>query len=248
MRKAGTTLYKIPASSLVLDGSEKAYVLAVRDMPSHERPREKLCAYGPEVLSTAELLSVVFGQGSSKEGVLALTQRIVREYGEKSLFSHKDVSTIMKDLGVPRVKALQIVAVGELGRRFFERTRNGAVVTRTARDVFEYVADMRELPKEHVRGLYLDTHYQVIHDEILSVGTVNANIVHPREVFRPALACSAVAVILVHNHPSGVLLPSEEDLQVTRGVCDAGSLLGIELIDHVIVSREGFMSVPFLPE
>ena len=148
------------------------------------------------------------------------------------------------DLDIPLGKAAQIVAAGELGRRFFERNGNGAPTIRTAREVYEYVADMRTLPKEHLRGLYLNAHYKVIHDEIVSIGTVDANIVHPREVFRPALEYSAAAVILVHNHPSGVTEPSAADLAVTEQLVAAGAQLGIALVDHVIVTKEGFASVP----
>ena len=117
-------------------------------------------------------------------------------------------------------------------------------VVRTAEDVFEHAKDMRGLPKEHLRGIYLNAHYKVIHDEVISIGTVDTNIVHPREVFKPALEYSAAAVILAHNHPSGELEASPADVAVTRQLVEAGRMLGIPLIDHVIVTREGFRSVP----
>jgi DNA repair protein RadC len=139
---------------------------------------------------------------------------------------------------------MQIVAVGELGRRFFRKQKNGAAVIRTARDVYGYTVDMRALPKEHLRGLYLDAHYQVIHDETLSIGTIDANLIHPREVFRPALAHAAAAVVLVHNHPSGIVTPSEADCVVTQQIAAAGKILGIELIDHVIITDDTFISIP----
>lgn len=241
------TSYKIKSIPLVLDNAGKRYVLTVRDLPAEDKPREKMFAQGPGALSPAELLAVVLGVGTRKEEVLAMTSRIVREYGERNVFSQTDPAAMAAELDIPSGKAAQVVAVGELGRRFFSRERNGAAVIRAARDTFEYVADMRVLPKEHLRGLYLNSHYQVIRDEVISIGTVDANIVHPREVFRPALSCSAAAVILVHNHPSGVLEPSAEDLLMTRQIREAGSMLGIELVDHVIVSRDGFISIPFEP-
>lgn len=222
----------------------KRYTLAIRDLPDNEKPREKLRSHGPEALLLAELLAVVFGQGTRKEEVLAMAMRIAREYGERNIFSQKDAEAMSRDLDIPIVKAMQIVAVGELGRRFFAPTRNGATVIRTARDVFEYVADMRALKKEHLRGIYLNAHYQVVHDEIISIGTVDANIIHPREVFRPALSCSATAVILTHNHPSGILTPSKEDRVVTSQIAAAGKLIGIELVDHIIITAEGFESIP----
>jgi DNA repair protein RadC len=103
---------------------------------------------------------------------------------------------------------------------------------------------MRDLPKEHLRGLYLDTHYQLIHDEVISIGSLTSNIIHPREVFRPALEYSASAVILAHNHPSGVAKPSEADILITRQIVEAGKILGISLLDHVIVTKTKFESVP----
>src|SRR5690606_29005623 len=110
--------------------------------------------------------------------------------------------------------------------------------------VFDYVADLRRLPKEHLRGLYLNGHYKVVRDEVISIGTVDANLVHPREVFRPALEHAAAAVILVHNHPSGVTQASRADIQVTEQLIEAGRLLGIELVDHVIVTKDAYASVP----
>lgn len=236
--------YEIRSRPLILDNAGKRYVLTIRDLPDTERPREKMLAHGPALLSPSELLCVVLGHGTVKEDVKTMTERVVREYGEKSIFAQSDARAMARDLDLPLTKALQIIAVGELGRRFFERKKNGSAVIRTARDAYEHVADMRMLPKEHLRGLYLNAHYQLIHDEIISIGTVDANIVHPREVFRPALSSSAVAVVLAHNHPSGVLAPSEEDRIVTQQIYAAGKLIGIEVVDHIVVTDQGYISIP----
>ncbi len=221
----------------------KRYILTIRDLPDTERPREKLLAHGSSSLTPKELLAIVLEKGTRKEGVLEMTERVAREYGERNIFSQTDAKALAADLNIPLNKAMQIVAVGELGRRFFERNRNGAAVIRTAKDAFEYAADMRVLKKECLRGIYLNAHYQVVHDEIISIGTVDANIVHPREVFRPAISCSAAAVILVHNHPSEILAPSGEDRAVTVQIREAGKLLGIELVDHIIITAKGFRSI-----
>lgn len=173
-----------------------------------------------------------------------MSTRVMREYGERSLLSNTDPKKLAEDLDIPVGKAMQIVAAGELGRRYFQKKRNGASVVRTSQDVFDYTADMRTLSKEHLRGLYLDTHYQVIHDEVLSIGTIDANLIHPREVFRPAIAHAAAAVVLVHNHPSGIVTPSEADRVVTLQVAEAGRVLGIDLIDHVVVTDTDFVSIP----
>ena len=224
--------------------AEKRYVLTVRDLPEEDKPREKLLSGGPTSLSAQELMAVLLSSGTVKEDVLAMSARILKEYGERSIFTATNPAQLAKDLDIPLGKALRIVAAGELGRRYFQKRRNGAAVIRTARDVYDYTVDMRSLAKEHLRGLYLDAHYQIIHDETLSIGTIDANLIHPREVFRPALAHAAAAVVLVHNHPSGIATPSEADRTVTLQIADAGKVLGIDLIDHVVVTEEGFTSIP----
>jgi DNA repair protein RadC len=102
---------------------------------------------------------------------------------------------------------------------------------------------MRDLPKEHLRGIYLNTHHRIVHDETISIGTINTSITHPREVFKPGIEYGAVAVILVHNHPSGVVTPSEADIEITKQLVTAGKIVGIHLIDHVIVGKDSFASV-----
>ncbi len=221
----------------------KQYELTIHDLPSEERPREKLVEHGPGALSIDELLAVILVTGTKKENLLQMTNRILKEYGEKSILSATDVKTLAEDLDIPEVKAAQIIACGELGRRFHKKSKNGVPVLRTAEDVFAYTIDMRNLSKEHLRGLYVNAHYQLVHDEVISIGTVDANIVHPREVFRPALAYAAAAVILVHNHPSGNIRPSDADLQVTKQLKEAGRLIGIDLIDHVIITSETYTSI-----
>lgn len=236
--------YAIVPHELTLDNVERRYILKIRDLPDHEKPRERLIAEGPAALSTCELLAVVLSTGTKKEEVMTMSARIMKEYGEKSIMRERDPAKLAAELGIPIGKALQIVATAELGRRFFSTNENGKPTIRTPREVFEYTVDMRTLPKEHLRGLYLNAHYKVIHDEVISIGTVDANIIHPREVYKPALEYSAAAVILVHNHPSGDPSPSPADITVTDQIVRAGGVLGIDLIDHVIVTRSGFMSVP----
>lgn len=240
-----THAYRL-SQRLPVMGEGKYYTLTIRDLPLSEKPREKLLAGGPGVLSSAELLAVLFEKGTRKEDVRTMTERIIREYGDRGLFSQTDPKRIAKDLSIPIGKAMQTVALGELGRRFFRKQSDGAAVIRTSEDAYAYVGDMRSLKKETLRGLYLNAHYQIIHDEVISVGTVDASIVHPREVFRPGIAAGAAAIILIHNHPSGVRTPSDDDIRMTRQVAEAGKCIGIELVDHLIVAGEGFTSIPFL--
>ncbi|HEY0011207.1 MAG TPA: DNA repair protein RadC [Candidatus Paceibacterota bacterium] len=237
------TTYTLSDTNLVLGNPLRQYVLRVRDLPEEDRPRERLLKHGPAALSIQELLAVVLMTGTKSEEVLAMARRIMTEYGERNILTATDAAALAEGLGIPEGKALQIVACGELGRRFFKGSRDGAPVIRTARDVFEHVTDMRKLQKEHLRGLYLNGHYQLIHDETISIGTVDSNIIHPREVFRPAIAYGAAGVVLVHNHPSGQTKPSGADRTVTEQVAEAGRLLGIDLVDHVIVTEDSFASV-----
>lgn len=241
-----TQSFKVPIMTerkgpVILD--DKKYILTIRDLPNEQKPREKMLRGGVGLLTMGELLSVVLNVGTKKEDILAMSNRIVKEYGEKSIATARDAKDVSRDLDISIGRASQLVALVELGRRLFERNPNGNKVIRTAKDVYAHTKGMEDLPKEHLRGIYLNSHYKVIHDEVISIGTIDANIIHPREVFKPALEYSAAAIILVHNHPSGVLKPSSDDLVVTQQLIDAGKLLGIELIDHVIVSRNGFKSI-----
>jgi DNA repair protein RadC len=239
-------IYNQPvASDLILDGGDKKYVLKLRDLPMEERPREKLINYGPASLSLAELFAVVLNVGTKKEEVLSMSRRLLKEYGDSEIVNQKDPQKIKELLGIPLGKACQVVACFELGRRFF-KTPDGKkpIMIRTATQVSAYLKDMQDLSKEHLRGLYLDSHYQLIHDEVISIGSLTSNIVHPREVFRPALEYSASAVILAHNHPSGISKPSEADIVITQQIVEAGKILGISLLDHVIIAKGKFESVP----
>lgn len=243
MTTTASRTYAIQNHDLILDNPLRQYVLKVRDLPADMRPREKLLEQGVAALTIQELLAIVLVNGTKSEEVLTMAHRILTEYGERNVLNAADPRALAEQLDIPEGKAMQIVAVGELGRRFFKGSRNGAAVIRTAADVFEYVSDMRRLPKEHLRGLYLNSHYQLVHDETISIGTVDSNLIHPREVFRPAIAYGAAGVILVHNHPSGNTEPSISDRVVTTQLIQAAKLLGIDLIDHVVVTKDAFASV-----
>ena len=236
--------YVLQNHDAVIDNEGKKYHLKIRDLPADEKPREKLLKHGLNALSNMELLALVLNTGTKKEGVLQMSKRIIKDYGEGGIMSQKSAKNLSENFNIPIGKSVQIVACAELGRRFFRKNSLSLPTIRTAREIYEYVKDMHNLSKEHIRGIYLNAHYQVIHDEIISIGTVDANIIHPREVFKPAIEHSAVALILVHNHPSGITTPSEADISVTRQLADTGKMLGIDLIDHVIVTRDEFTSIP----
>lgn len=240
-----STLYALPDTDLVHTSSTtREYVLRVRDLPPEHKPREKLINLGPSALSMAELVAIVFMVGTQKEDVLALAHRIFAEYGEKGIVDQQNPTAVQEALDIPLAKACQLVACFELGRRLFDaNTTRRRVFLRTPEQVYAYVADMRDYPKEQLRGLYLNNQYGLVHDEAISIGSLTANIIHPREVFVPALAHGASALILVHNHPSGVTTPSDADRAITDQIIAAGKILGVTLLDHLVVGRDGFESI-----
>jgi len=244
MPTATERTYVLQDQDLTMGEDTASYILRVRDMPDADRPREKMVEAGPSTLSVAELVSVLWGSGTKKEDVMAMAQRTLREYGEKTVSHETDAQRLMATAGIPFHKACQLVAAFELGRRYHGRHLDGQPVqVRNTDQAFQYLKGMGSSHKEQLRGLYLNSRYQVIHDEIISVGSVTANIVHPREVFQPAIEHSAVAVIIAHNHPSGVLEPTAADLDVTAQLKAAGELLGISLLDHLIISNVQCMSI-----
>jgi DNA repair protein RadC len=235
--------YTLSDTDLFLDNGSRDYSLRIRDLPLDNKPREKMTKQGPEALSLAELLAVILNTGNQNEDVLEMSSRIIREYGEKSIVSEKNVEKLSNELHIPIAKACKIIACGEIGRRFYERDSSGLATIRNAKDVYEYLKDMHNLPKEHLRGLYLNSHNKIIHDEIISIGTINSNIIHAREVFRPAIQYNAAAVVLAHNHPSDVSTPSTQDIEITHRLIESGKMIGIHILDHVVITKSGYVSI-----
>ena len=221
--------------------SNKSYELRIRDLPEEKKPREKLKKYGPASLKNYELMAVILGKGTRKEGILELSKRIMSQYGDQAVFSQGDVDTLEKVLSLSPVQACQVVAAFELGKRLFGRSTE--VFLRSPEEVFEYAKDMARLKKEHLRGLYLDTRNKLIRDEVIAIGTLNASLAHPREIFHPAIDSHAAAILLVHNHPSGDPLPSKDDIELTKQVHEASKILDIDLLDHVIIGSQNYYSV-----
>lgn len=235
--------YQIKRKINISTESKMYKISRVRDLPSEERPREKLLEHGPVNLSSAELLAIVLGVGTKKEEVYSMSIRTIREYGEKGIAYQKDPLAIKRDLDLPITKACQIVACFELGRRFYEKKPGSLAVIRTAKQAYEHLKDMGKHNKEQIRALYLNNHYQLIHDEVISIGTIDAAILQPRDVFKPALEYDALAVIVAHNHPSGVLKANKADAEITDKLIAAGKILDIELLDHLVITKDKFISI-----
>ncbi len=235
--------YVLHDADIMLSEPDFSYVLKVKDLPEHDKPREKLLATGPHSLTVAELVAVLWGVGTRREDVLVMARRALREYGEKTVSHELSPRQLADATDIPLVKACQIVASFELGRRFFAQRGELPVQVRTLKQAQLYLQEMGRYSKEQLRGLYLDSRYQVIHDEVISIGSLTANIVHPREVFRPAIERGAVAVIVAHNHPSGVAEPTNADIRATKQLKAAGEVIGIPLLDHLIVTKTQCISI-----
>jgi DNA repair protein RadC len=241
--------YAVKDRDLIFAENNAEYVLRLRDLDENDRPREKMLDQGPAALSVAELVSILWGVGNQKEDVLAMARRTLREYGERAIVNELNPQRLSVAAGIPLIKACQIVASLELGRRFYARQPSGQPVhIRNAKQAYQHLRDIGHGKKEQLRGLYLNSRYQVVHDEVISVGSLTSNIVHPREVFQPAIEHGAIAVILAHNHPSGKVEPTMADIHITEQLIAAGKVLGIELLDHLVVTATKHISIMDLVE
>jgi DNA repair protein RadC len=225
------------------EGDLRYKITRVRDMSDMDKPREKMLAMGPGNMTHAELVAILLGVGTRKEEVMSMANRVIREYGERAIVNEKNPQRLSDTLDIPISKACQIVASFELGRRAYQSKAGKPLFVRTASQAFEHLRAMGALQKEQLRGLYLNSRYQVVHEEIISVGSLTANIVHPREVFQPALEYGAVAVIVAHNHPSGIVDPTGDDILATKQLIAAGKVLGIDLLDHLIITSDTYISL-----
>lgn len=215
----------------------------IKLLPEDQQPREKLMNSGVQALNLEELLAIILGTGYKKENVLELSKRIFKDYGSKTITGYSRVSDVMTDFELPKVKACQVLACFEIGRRVFADKSIDMPTIRSPQDVWEFVSDMHNLKKEYLRGLYLNIKNQIIHDEIISIGTIDQSIAHPRDIFAPAIKYHAAAMIIVHNHPSGDATPSQADISLTETIKKAGDLLSIAVLDHIIVTRSGYRSI-----
>ena len=217
--------------------------MKIREIPWFDRPWTRLKNKGVSNLSNAELLAVVLGRGNFQENAVDLSHRVLSKY-----HFHKLV-----DLSLPElenefkndIQAMKIQAMFEIFRRTNRLNKVGhKQKIKTAEDVFNYYVDeLQDKKKEHFYALLLDTKNQIISEELISVGTLNSSLIHPREVFNPAIKASSNSIILIHNHPSGDCEPSKEDEVVTKMLYNAGDLLGIKVLDHVIIGRDSFTSL-----
>ncbi|MEI6848339.1 MAG: DNA repair protein RadC [Chlorobiaceae bacterium] len=215
--------------------------MRIHDLDPENRPRERFISTGPASLSSAELLAIILQSGTKNANIIDTCNQIIATYGLEKL-ANITIEELQKIKGIGEAKAMQIIAIFELNKRLhFIRNSNKKI--QAARDVFEYMKGrIPDEKKEHLFVLHLNTKNQIIKNELVSVGTLNASLIHPREVFRAAIRESAHAIILVHNHPSGDVEPSNADKNVTSLLKKASALIQIELLDHIIIGSSNWFS------
>lgn len=223
---------------------EKNKTPMIREIPRSERPRERLACHGASSLKTAELLAILFRTGTRSLNALELAEHMLSKFGSLRSMARATTKELQAFEGVGLAKAVEIQAAFELGQRLATEASLDHPVIRSANDVARLVGpDMQALDREHFRILLLDTKNHVIGTHTVSIGSLNASVVHPRECFRPAIAAQANSIILVHNHPSGDPEPSSEDINLTRRLMSAGDIIGIKVLDHVIIAGNRHLSI-----
>jgi len=216
-------------------------IMRIHDLDPENKPGERFMRTGPASLSPAELLALILRSGSRNLNIVDTCNEIISEFRLEKL-ADTALGDLQKIRGIGKVKAMQIIAVFELNKRL-HYARNFNKKIKAARDVVEYMAGrIPDETKEHLFVLHLNTKNQIMKAELVSVGTLNAALIHPREVFKSAIRESAHAIILVHNHPSGDVEPSNADKQVTNLLKEASAIIQIDLLDHVIIARSEWFS------
>ncbi|PKM47167.1 MAG: hypothetical protein CVV03_04640 [Firmicutes bacterium HGW-Firmicutes-8] len=220
------------------------YRIRIKELPEDLRPRERLIRQGPEVLTVVELLAVLLRTGTSSMSALDLAALLLAKSGGLLGVTESSVEELCSIKGLGPAKAAQLKAAIELGRRLSAEVSGPRQLIRTPVDVHNLLKErMRYCDREHFLAVFLNTKHHVITVETISVGSLNSSLVHPRELFKNSIKRSAAALILVHNHPSGDPAPSIEDIEITRRLVEVGNIIGIQVLDHIIIGENGFVSM-----
>ena len=207
-----------------------------------DMPRERLARHGAEALRDHELLAILLGTGYKGRNVLEVAQSILEAHPKQHLLE-MDLQRLSRLKGVGKAKASILVAAFELARRAMQEGLGVLPVISRPAEIVPLLAEIKDQRKEYFLCLYLNARNQVIHKEVISIGSLSASIVHPREVFQGAITRNAASILLAHNHPSGDVTPSQEDLKLTDRMVQAGRIMGIEILDHIILTADDFLSL-----
>ena len=213
----------------------------IRELPRSERPREKMILKGAQNLKDEELLAIVIRTGTKEKSALDLAKQILKKFSKKR-FQKLNYQDLIKIKGINSAKACEILAAVEFGKRILEVGEETLPKIESTRDVISQFSYLREKQREHLAALYLNARNEVVFKKHLFVGTLDANICHPREIFKYAIEKNSASIILVHNHPSGDPTPSRADLEITKRIVEAGKIMGIDVLDHIIITRTKIFS------
>ena len=217
--------------------------LKIKEIPQDERPRERLLCYGVEQLSNEELLAILLKTGTRDMSAKVLASYLLKEIGNISELQHTSYQVLAQMKGIGRAKACTLLSAVELGKRVLQKKSILYQKFTDAYQVASYYQDkIGHFKQEYFICIYLDVSKKLIHEKVLFIGTLNRSLVHPREVFKEAYQVSASSIICVHNHPSGEVLPSKEDVLFTSQLVKVGKMLGIEVIDHIIIGEDKYYS------
>lgn len=220
------------------------YRFTIKELPEEERPREKLLKYGAESLSDAELLAIIIRIGNKERTAVELSQDILHYFGGLRALNYLSIRELTQIKGLGPAKAIQLKAVVELSKRLASLSREAREVIKSPQDVAQLLMpELRFLTQEVFKLVLLDIKNQVIAMPMVSKGGLSSSIVHPREVFKEAIKHSSAAIILVHNHPSGIPEPSRDDISITKRLVDSGKIIGIDVLDHIIIGDGIFTSM-----
>ncbi|SFD58201.1 DNA replication and repair protein RadC [Lentibacillus persicus] len=218
--------------------------IMIKDVPKEDRPRERLLKIGASHLSNQELLAILIGSGTKNESVMALSNRVLMHFEGLNLLKDATIEELTAIKGIGKAKGVLLLSALELGKRMSQFKPEDRYIIRSPEDGADYIMEeMRSLNQEHFVVLFLNTKNQIIHRQTIFIGSLNASIVHPREVYREAVKRSAASIICAHNHPSGDPSPSQEDIHVTRRLVESGKMIGIELLDHLVIGDRKFISL-----
>lgn len=211
--------------------------MKIKDLPKVDRPREKLISKGPQNLKDEELLAILLRTGREGKNVLEIAKQILSKYSKKRLLklSYED---LVKIKGIDSGKACTILAAAELVKRALKMGETTLPIICSTKDVVAQAVYLRDKSREHLMAIYLNARNEMVwKKQSTFIGTLNANLIHPREIFSEALKQNAASVILVHNHPSGDAEPSQDDLEITKRIQEAGKIMGIDILDHIIITK-----------
>jgi DNA repair protein RadC len=215
----------------------------IKDMPNYERPRERFMAYGASQLNTYELLAIILRVGSQNESVIDLSRRLIKEVSHIDALRDMTLNELIQFKGIGQAKAITILSAIELGKRVLENTHEKIQIS-SPKIVFDLLGyDLKNLKQEVLIALYLDLKSNLIAKKEIFRGSLNQSLVHPREIFKYAVKFSAYQLILVHNHPSGDPYPSKQDIEMTKAIENAGKMLQIHLLDHIIIGDNNYLSI-----